>query len=199
MATLVVGHGAGGGVGSHDLQALATDLPSHGITVVLVEQPWVLAGKKIAPAPSQLDPAWRQLLASLADVLPEVRDVPFVVSGRSAGARVACRTAPDVGADAVVASAFPLHPPGRPERSRAEELLAVQVPTLVVQGARDVFGTSRQLKAKCGGAADHRVVSVPGADHAFRVAKKSSTSQSKALSVLTRSVADFVLEVAAAS
>jgi predicted alpha/beta-hydrolase family hydrolase len=179
-------------VDSSDLHALADGLPGQGIAVVLVEQPWVVAGKKIAPAPAQLDHAWRQMLAELDVRIPELRSVPFVVGGRSAGARVACRTAGEVRADAVVAVGFPLHPPGRPERSRSEELLAVPVPTLVVQGVRDPFGTSREIKYLCANSPLHSVVSVPAADHAFRVARTASTSHTKALSILARAVAAFV-------
>ena len=54
IATLLLGHGAGGGVDSRDLQALAEGLPRNGISVVRVEQPWHVAGKKIAPRPQVL-------------------------------------------------------------------------------------------------------------------------------------------------
>jgi uncharacterized protein len=156
--TLVLGHGAGGGVGAHDLAALAASLPDEGITVVRVEQPWKVAGKKAAPAPPTLDRAW---LAAL-DGLP--RDVPLAIGGRSAGARVACRTALDVGAAAVVALAFPLHPPGRPERSRLAELTGAGVPTLVLQGERDTFGRPEEFPA-----GPFELVTVPQADHGMAV------------------------------
>lgn len=156
--TLVLGHGAGGGVGARDLAALAASLPGEGITVVRVEQPWKVAGKKTAPAPPTLDRAW---LAAL-DGLP--RDVPLAVGGRSAGARVACRTAMDVGAAAVVALAFPLHPPGRPERSRLAELTGAGVPTLVLQGERDTFGRPEEFPAGV-----FELVTVPHADHGMAV------------------------------
>src|SRR5581483_169230 len=113
---------------------LAGGLPPTGVTVALVEQPWRLAGRKVAGPPQQLAAAW---IAVLAELRPAG---PVVVGGRSAGARVACRTALTVGADAALALAFPLHPPGRPEKSRAGELLESGVPTLVVQGERDPFG-----------------------------------------------------------
>jgi hypothetical protein len=151
---LVLGHGAGGTVqtASPDLAELADGLPARGVAVLLVDQPWRVAGRRVAPAPAQLDEAWR----AVVDALP--RDLPLVVGGRSAGARVACRTATAVGAVAVVALAFPLHPPGRPERSRAAELLASGVPTLVVQGRTDPFGRPEQLP----GASHLTVVGVDG-------------------------------------
>jgi uncharacterized protein len=73
----------------------------------------------------------------------ELHDVPLVVGGRSAGARVACRTVAGSRAVAVVCLAFPLHPPGKagdPSKSRLQELDSVRVPVLVVQGERDPFG-----------------------------------------------------------
>jgi hypothetical protein len=121
-------------VAASDLEVLALRLPALGVSVWRVEQPWRVAGRRVAPAPSVLDDAWAQVVQTVP------RDLPLVLGGRSAGARVACRTSQALMAVAVVALAFPLHPPGRPERSRADELLAVQVPTLVVQGLSDAFG-----------------------------------------------------------
>ncbi|WP_018252268.1 alpha/beta hydrolase family protein [Salinispora mooreana] len=136
-ALLVLGHGAGGGVDAPDLLALRDAALAAGLVVARVTQPYRLAGRR-APAPArQLDVAWTVVLSVLRARCP---GVPLVVGGRSSGARVACRTADAVGAAGVVALAFPLHPPGRPERSRAAEL-PVSVPTLVVNGDRDPFGT----------------------------------------------------------
>jgi predicted alpha/beta-hydrolase family hydrolase len=132
---LAVSHGAGGGIEARDLQALAATLPAHGVTVALVEQPWRVAGKKVAPAPKTLDVGWRGIWAAVAKP-----GLPVISGGRSAGARVACRTATELGAAAVLALSFPLHPPGKPEKSRADELLGAGVPTLVVQGGNDPFG-----------------------------------------------------------
>lgn len=153
-ATLVLGHGAGGAGTPPDLQALADALPADGITVLLHEQPWKVAGKKVAAAPSVLDAAWTESLAAI-DVAG-----PLVVGGRSAGARVACRTAARTNARAVVALAFPLHPPGKPEKTRVDEL-DVSVPLLIVQGTSDAFGTPEQFPRQLD------VVAVPG-DHGLK-------------------------------
>ncbi|HEU4978633.1 MAG TPA: alpha/beta family hydrolase, partial [Solirubrobacteraceae bacterium] len=106
--------------------------------VVLVEQPYRVAGRR-SPAPAkQLDVAWLAVLERLRD------EKPLLAGGRSAGARVACRTAAAGGAAAVLCLAFPVHPPGRPEKTRLAELDAVEVPVLVVQGASDPFGMPPQ-------------------------------------------------------
>src|SRR5215212_6007642 len=113
VAALVLGHGAAGGVGTADLVAASEAANEAGVAVALVEQPYMVAGRK-SPAPAtQLDAAWRAVVAALP-----FADLPLVSGGRSAGARVACRTAADTGAVGVLCLAFPLHPPGRPENTR---------------------------------------------------------------------------------
>jgi uncharacterized protein len=146
--SLILGHGAGGGVGARDLVTATEAAVSVGLTVALVEQPYLVAGRR-SPAPAtQLDAAWKAVVAEL--LARELIGGALIVGGRSAGARVACRTAAEVGAAAVLCLAFPLHPPGRPEKTRQDELDAVALPTLVVQGESDPFGvpapgTAREL------------------------------------------------------
>ncbi|MDX2604624.1 hydrolase [Streptomyces caniscabiei] len=179
---LALGHGAGGGIEARDLRALAAVLPAHGVTVALVEQPWRVAGKKLAPAPKTLDVGWRGLWPALAK--PGLR---VIAGGRSAGARVACRTAVELGAAAVLALSFPLHPPGKPERSRADELLGAGVPTLVVQGGNDPFGTPKEFPEGTYG-----LVEVPYGDHGFAVPKRAPLGQDEALTVITDGVVEWI-------
>jgi predicted alpha/beta-hydrolase family hydrolase len=141
LAGLLLGHGAAGGVGTVDLVATTEVANQAGIAVALVEQPYVVAGRR-SPAPAkQLDTAWKAVADELrGDAL---EGLPLIVGGRSAGARVACRTAAEVDAIAVLCLAFPVHPPGKaddPTKSRMPELDAVEVPVLVVQGESDPFG-----------------------------------------------------------
>ena len=161
-AALVLGHGAGGGVGAPDLVAATTVALDQGFSVALVEQPYRVAGRRSpAPAP-QLDAAWLAALAQLR--AGSLRRLELIAGGRSSGARVACRTAADAGVAAVLCLAFPLHPPGRgndPAKSRLPELDAVRVPALVVQGERDPFGIPPPKRGR------RKVVVVPG-DHALR-------------------------------
>jgi predicted alpha/beta-hydrolase family hydrolase len=138
IGALMLGHGAGGGIASRDLTKVTAVARDAGIAVALVEQPYRVAGRR-SPAPAhQLDAAWLAVVERLR--AKELRDLPLVVGGRSSGARVACRTAAESGALAVLCLAFPLHPPGRPEKTRVSELDAVDLPTLIVQGAADPFG-----------------------------------------------------------
>jgi hypothetical protein len=160
---LVLGHGAGGGVQAPDLQAVRSAAVAAGWAVALVVQPWKVAGRKVATAPPRLDAAWREVLAALVDG-PLAGPSPLVLGGRSAGARVACRTADGLGAAAVCCLAFPLHPPGRPERSRAAELPG-DLPVLVVQGRKDPFGGPEDVAAVA--PASVRVEAVEG-DHGMK-------------------------------
>ncbi|MEU4128848.1 alpha/beta hydrolase family protein [Streptomyces wuyuanensis] len=179
---LAVSHGAGGGVGAQDLQALAAALPAAGITVALVEQPWRVAGKKVAPAPKTLDTGWRGLWPAL-----EKKGLPIVAGGRSAGARVACRTARELGARAVLALSFPLHPPGKPEKSRAEELLGAGVPVLVVQGGNDPFGRPEEFPD-----GSYELIEVDAADHGLSVPKRAALTQQEALGAVVDGVRKWI-------
>jgi predicted alpha/beta-hydrolase family hydrolase len=160
---LVIGHGAGGSIDAPDLLAVRTACLAAGISVARVTQPYRVAGKKATPPTATLDQAWRAVIASLGR-RKATAGLNFVYGGRSSGARVACRTASDPAitprAVAVVALAFPLHPPGRPEKSRLPELAGVQVPVLVVQGVNDAFGMPEPAPGR-------RVEQVPG-DHSLK-------------------------------
>jgi predicted alpha/beta-hydrolase family hydrolase len=134
-AVLVLGHGAGGSVNSTDLTAATEAAVANHVTVALVEQPYLVAGRRSAAPAPQLDTAWKAVVEQLP-----LEGLPLIAGGRSAGARVACRTAADTNAVAVLCLAFPVHPPGKPEKTRLAELDAVTVPVLVVQGTSDPFG-----------------------------------------------------------
>jgi predicted alpha/beta-hydrolase family hydrolase len=185
-AVLMLGHGAGGGIEAPDLQALASALPPHGIEVVLVEQPWRVAGKRLAPAPKTLDVGWRAVMEWWPVHAPDdAGGAPVIVGGRSAGARVACRTGANTGAHGVLALAFPLHPPGQPTKSRIEELLGTGLPTLVVQGAVDPFGTPAEYPSL---PRSHRLVALPAGGHEFAVRK----GQTPVFDEITRAVAEWI-------
>ena len=181
VATLLLGHGAGGGIESPDLAALAADLPRQGVSVVRVEQPWRVAGKRIAPRPQVLD----ECFVAAANKL-RVR-TPLVVGGRSAGARSAARSAHALGASGYLALAFPLHPPGRPDRSRLPELEAVDLPTLVVQGERDTFGAPDEFPP------DRELTVIPGADHAFKVPRRGPVSPEEAIAIVVEAVLEWIV------
>lgn len=161
-AALVLGHGAGGGVGAPDLVAVAEAALAEGFAVALVEQPYRVAGRRSPPRAQVLDASWTAVVAHLG--VGPLAGLPLVAGGRSSGARVACRTAAATGVVAVLCLAFPLQPAARagkaPAPSRLVELEGVEVRVLVVQGERDPFGIPP-------GGPGRRVVTIPG-DHALR-------------------------------
>ena len=181
VATMLLGHGAGAGIDTLDLAALAEHLPRHGITVVLLEQPWRLAGRRVATPPATLDEV---LVAAARRLRPRN---PLIVGGRSAGARSAVRCARRVGAAGCLALAFPLHPPGRPERTRVDELAGAGVPTLVVQGERDPMGRPEEFPA------DVELAVVPAADHGFRTAARSGVAPGDVAAVVVETVLEWAV------
>jgi predicted alpha/beta-hydrolase family hydrolase len=156
-AVLLLGHGAGGGFGAPDLQVATASALGAGLHVAQVDQPYRVAGRR-APAPAaQLDVVWIAVATAVRAALP---GLPLVVGGRSSGARVACRTASVLGAVGVLCLAFPVHPPGRPEKDRLAELAEPTVPVLVVQGERDPFGRPPPADGR-------EIVLLPG-DHSLK-------------------------------
>ena len=154
---LVLTHGAGGGTGTADVLAARQAGLDAGAAVARVVQPYRVRGARAPGSAVRQDQAWLELARKLRRRFP---GVPLVQGGRSNGARVACRTAREAGALAVLALAFPLHPPGRPDRSRSAELAEAGTDVLVVNGANDPFGVPEESGAI-------RVVVLPGASHAL--------------------------------
>lgn len=181
IAELVLTHGAGGGIDAPDLVRLAADLPGNGVSVTRVEMPWRVAGKKLAPRPALIDEAYRAVLDGLRP------RAPFVLGGRSAGARSACRIGAEAGASGVLALSFPLHPPGRPEKSRVEELLGAGVPTLVVQGGNDPFGRPEEFPEGT------ELAVVPQADHGMKVPQRAVLDQAGSLGLVVEATLEWLV------
>lgn len=200
-ALVVLGHGAGRGTDTDDLLGLARDLPAHRVSVVLVDQPWVVAGRRIATAPPTLDLAWTAVLSVLRPLVGATARLPLVVGGRSAGARVACRTAGAVGAAGVLLLAFPLVPPdarndvdkhARALEARRPELTApsrLGLPTVVAQGARDPFGTAAEMRDVLRRTRGAEVVEIPDADHSLRTRRGGPDPAPVLLQTALRAVA----------
>jgi predicted alpha/beta-hydrolase family hydrolase len=179
-AVLALGHGSATGVDSPDLQALAAALPALGVTVALVEQPWRVSGSSNCPPPETLDAAWTQVWPVIAGT-----NRPVIAGGRSAGSQVACRTAAELGASAVLALGYPIKGPGT-----AAELHATGLPILVVQGGADPFGSPQDFPPP---PADVQLemATIPLAGHMFTV-PGGHRQQRAALSLITESVSSWL-------
>ena len=154
----VLTHGAGGTPDTPDVLAVRDAARGLGAVTALVTQPYRVRGGRAPGSAARQDAAWAEIVAALSD-----SGLPLVQGGRSNGARVACRTARQVGAAGVIALAFPLHPPGRPGqpgKSRDAELRAAGTRVLVLNGDRDPFGIPEPDDAT-------RVVVLPGETHAL--------------------------------
>jgi predicted alpha/beta-hydrolase family hydrolase len=137
---LVLTHGAGGTPDTRDVLAVRDAARALGAVTALVTQPYRVRGARAPGSAEKQDAAWAELVGVLRRDTAGDAPLPLVQGGRSNGARVACRTARRVGAAGVIALAFPLHPPGQPEKSRDAELRDAGTSVLVINGARDPFG-----------------------------------------------------------
>ena len=181
LAMLVLTHGAGGGIDAPDLVRLARTLPQQDISVTLVEMPWRVAGKKLAPAPPVIDECYTAVLDDM-----RTRS-PLVLGGRSAGARSACRIARGAGARGCWRSRSRCTLPGKPEKSRLDELHRARVPTLVIQGERDPFGTPEEFPD------DVDLAVVPTRDHSMKVPKSADLTQADALAVVLEATLEWIV------
>lgn len=190
-AVLLLGHGAGGDVDSWDLALLADRLPTVGVSVARFRQPYRVAGRKVFSSAPALDRAWQLAVAEVSRRWP---GLPLFVGGRSAGARTACRGF-GAGQAGLVLLAFPLHPPGKPDRSRLSELLQAAAPTLIIQGEKDTFGTPDQVAdaLAAAGRGDVRLVRMPEVGHTLAPKANATEGQvAEAERVLTWSVTAFI-------
>ncbi|MCA0307497.1 MAG: hydrolase [Actinobacteria bacterium] len=193
-AAVVLGHGAGGSEDAWDLALLARELPAAGISVARYRQPWLVAGRKVAGPPASLDRAWVPAVSVLRE---RWSGTPLFVGGRSAGARCACRCLDAADAGLVLLS-FPLHPPGKPHKSRVAELAATTRPVLVLQGAGDPFGTPADVARALAdaGYAGERIVGVPGATHSLAPAKSlPAPAVAEREQLLVGAVVTFIADV----
>jgi predicted alpha/beta-hydrolase family hydrolase len=191
LAVLVLGHGAGGDIDAPDLLAVRDAALLERVAVLRVRQPYRVLGRK-APAPAaQLDHAFSVVLAAVAEMPGLSEKLPLLVGGRSSGARVAARTAAAAGSAGLLALAFPLSPPGRPLVSRLDELVGAGVPTLVLQGSRDGFGSAAVLRAALGDR-EVEVVEIADADHSFRTRKVDPTTTRQSLAAVGAAVVPWL-------
>jgi uncharacterized protein len=201
-ALLVLGHGAGGDIDAPDLLTVREAALDLDIAVVRLRQPYRQAGRR-APAPAaQLDVAYAAVLTGIGDGsvhgTAAVVGLPWVVGGRSSGGRVAARVAAAAGPEVVhgvLGLAFPLVPPGRPGVSRLEELTAVPVATLVVQGSRDGFGSAEAVRTAVGNGRV-TVVEIADADHSFRTRRQDPTTTRQALAAVAHAVTPWLAGLA---
>ena len=157
---VVLTHGAGGTPDTADVLAVRAAARALGAATALVTQPYRVRGARAPGSAPRQDAAWAELVDVLRRETAGDVALPLVQCGRSNGARVACRTARQLGAAGVIALAFPLHPPGQPAKTRDQELRDAGTSVLVINGDRDPFGVPEPDERT-------KVVVLPGEAHAL--------------------------------
>ncbi len=170
---LVYAPGAGSNVHDPFGRFLSRRLAEQGIETVRFQFPYMEARKRRPDPPAVLEAAWRAVIAALRD-----EGVDLIVGGRSMGGRIASQVvAQGEEVAALALFAYPLHPPGRPERMRDEHLPRIAVPTLFCSGTRDAFASPDELRAAAAKLPRATVHLVEGADHGFAVPKATGRTR----------------------
>ncbi len=197
-ATLLLGHGAGGGQRDPFMTEHATGLAERGVLVVTYDFPFMEHGRRKPDRAEVLQAAFRAAVVAARQCRPKNR---LFVGGKSLGGRVASEVVAAGGADVediggVVVLGYPLHPLGKPKASHARHLAALRVPILLVQGTRDPFGTPEDLRSLLPdlpkGSSIHVV---DGGDHSFLVSRRGHLTQREVDEDIHDELARWITEV----
>jgi hypothetical protein len=173
VAGLVVAHGAGGGQKTSFMVRTAEGLAARGIVAATFDFPYMSAGRSVPDRAPVLEAAWRVAIDSARTKMP---GVPLFIGGKSMGGRIASHVASQgcPGLSGLVFLGYPLHPPGKPDQRRDAHLPAIAEPMLFVQGSRDAFGTSAEIRALVPRLQRATLHEVPGGDHSFKVSGRGA-------------------------
>ena len=179
LATVILAHGAGAPQSSAFMVDFARGLARRGCHAVTFNFLYTEQGRRLPDRAPVLEACFRDVIAAIRGQGDHAAG-PLVIGGKSMGGRIASHLAAQGVADlaGLVALGYPLHPPGQPERLRAEHLARIRHPMLIVQGSRDAFGTPEELRpalAPLGAAVTLHVVE--GGDHSFKVPKRGPITQ----------------------
>lgn len=144
---MALAHGAGAPMDHPFMDAVVAHL-SEAIGVMRFEFPYMskrrLDGKRRGPdGQAVLEESFFEAAERCASICGSMDDV--ILAGKSMGGRYATRVVDRVGARGCAVFGYPFHPPGRPEKLRTEHLETLKTPTVIVQGARDPFGTESEV------------------------------------------------------
>ncbi len=182
-ATLVLGHGAGAGQTSPFMVSFAAGLAARGLDVITFNFLYTEQGRRAPDRGPRLEACYRAVVETARASRPEVAARPLLIGGKSMGGRIASQiavapeedaaeTGPALDVVGLVLLGYPLHPPGRPDRTRDAHLPRVGVPMLVVQGSRDTFGTPDELRPVLASLPAARLHVVEGGDHSLAIRRK---------------------------
>ena len=192
--TLILGPGAGADQTSRFMVQFGTALSMRGIDVVTFNFSYMEHARRVPDRNDRLEACYRRVIDAIRNHKTFGRQ-PFAIGGKSMGGRIASQVAAS-GADdlaGLVLLGYPLHPPGRPDQLRVRHLPAIKAPILIVQGSRDAFGTPAELQPIIGGiTASTMLHVVDGADHSFKVPKRSGVPQEAVYASIQDEIASWL-------
>ena len=187
---LVLGHGAGAGMGHPFLERLAAELASAGIATLRYQFPYMEERRRVPDKPELLAATVAAAMGLAAETASEL---PLLAGGKSMGGRMTSQAAAEnlLGpVKGLVFFGFPLHPPNRPSIKRAEHLEKVSMPMLFLQGTRDTLADLTLLRPVCQKLGSRATLHmIPEADHSFHVLKKSGQTDAEVMTQLAQTTA----------
>jgi uncharacterized protein len=188
--TFLFAHGAGGAMDTPFMNTVARGIAANGIRVARFEFPYMAARRegKRKGAPDRepvLLASWREAIAQLGG--PD----SVAIGGKSLGGRMASMIADEQHVRALVCFGYPFHPPGQPDRLRTNHLETLSTPSLILQGARDPFGTPDDVKRYSLSPAI-RIEWMTDGDHSFKPRAASGSTLEKNLTRAIELAATFI-------
>ena len=192
---LIFGHGAGAGQDSPFMVEFAQALAARDVETVTFNFPYTEQRRRVPDRNDVLEACWREVVSA---VRARVGPRPVFIGGKSMGGRIASQVVAGPGSDGLgvaglVFLGYPLHPPGRPHQLRVGHWPGIRVPALFVQGARDTFGTSDELREHLPqwGAPTSLIVIEDG-DHSLKVRKGAGRSQAEIYASVQDATAEWI-------
>jgi len=201
QVTIILGHGAGADQTSRFMVDFAEGLTIRGCNAATFNFPYTEHGRKVPDPAQKLEACYRAVIEAIAGHAG-LANTRLIIGGKSMGGRIASQVAASGshGARGLVFLGYPLHPPGRPEKLRAEHLSRIGLPMLFVQGSRDTFGTPDELRPILESLRPQPVLKVIAeGDHSFKVPKKGPLSQEQVYESVLDEVAQWSANIATQS
>jgi uncharacterized protein len=195
--TLILGHGAGSGQTSGFMVSFANELAARGLDAVTFNFVYSEKGRGAPDPGDKLEACYRAVIDAIGKKLGKNK---LAIGGKSMGGRIASQVAAKgvEGVGALVFLGYPLHPPGKPEQLRSKHLPNIGLPMLFVQGTRDAFGTSDELRPILEPIKPRpKLYLIEGGDHSFKVPKSAGITQADVYRLVQDEIAEWLRSVLA--
>ena len=197
-AVLILAHGAGAGADSEFMQWFAQSLAgvelANGLAVCRFDFPYMTAcrstGTKHPPdSAAVLIKTWHQVISLFRQSSTQPRWL--FIGGKSMGGRIASMVVEAKKVDDIVCLGYPFHPPGKPDTLRTKHLEGLNIPMLICQGERDVFGHRAESDSW---RLSHSIQFswLTAGDHSFKPRKKSGLTEAENRTTAYQSIVEFI-------